>query len=102
RACGAGAGEQKKAAESATVHENDAMAAVAAHSRASARLWRPPGAHPHAGSVMYNAASGCESQSRTARSCCALLCLRSVADLAISDDSRRPSKMAARARGRMK
>src|SRR5262249_27898791 len=44
--------EQKRAAESTTVHENAAMAALAAHSRASARLWRPPGAHPFAGSVM--------------------------------------------------
>src|SRR5262249_48607373 len=48
----ASAREQRRAAESTTVHENAAMAAVAAHSRASARLWRPPGAHPCAGSVM--------------------------------------------------
>src|SRR5262249_23620519 len=48
----AGAREQRRAAESTTVHENAAMAALAAHSRASARLWRPPGAHPFAGSVM--------------------------------------------------
>jgi len=47
-----GAREQEQTAEGTTVHENYAMAAVAAPSRSSACFRCSPGAHSYAGGVM--------------------------------------------------